>query len=124
MRMQRAIEYFQKAIEQDLGYALAYAGLADAYVIPANPLPRLEANFRAKAAGRRALGLDNTLAEAHTSLAYALMVDYDWSAAERGFERALALNPNYPTVHQWYAEYLAAIGRVNESISEVKKPNC
>src|SRR5262249_47912691 len=118
---QKAIEYFEQAIEKDPGYALAYAGLADSYVIPANPLPRREANPRGKAAARRALELDDTLAEAHTSLAYASMFDYDWPAAGKEFGRALKLNPNYPTAHQWYAEYLAAMGRPEEAIAEVKQ---
>jgi tetratricopeptide (TPR) repeat protein len=118
---QKAIEYFQQAIEKDPGYALAHAGLADSYVIPANPLQRLDANPKAKAAARRALELDDTLAEAHTSLAYASMFDYDWPAAEKEFQRALQLNPNYPTAHQWYAEYLAEMGRPDEAIAEVKQ---
>jgi len=118
---QKAITYFEQAIEKDPGYALAYAGLADSFVIPANPLARREANPRAKAAAHRALELDHTLAEAHTSLAYALMFDYDWPAAEKEFQRALKLNPNYPTAHQCYAEFLAAVGRPDEAIAEVQQ---
>jgi TolB-like protein/Tfp pilus assembly protein PilF len=117
----KAIEYFQQAIEKDPGYALAHAGLADSYVIPANPLPRLEANPKAKAAAHRALELDDTLAEAHTCLAYTSMLDYDWPVAEKEFRLALKLNPNYATAHQWYAEYLAAIGRPDNAIAEVKQ---
>ena len=118
---QKAVEFFQQAIEKDPGYALAHAGLADSYVIPANPLPRSEAVPRAKAAARKALELDGGLAEAHTSLAYALVFDYDWAGAEREFRRALELDPGYPTAHQWHAECLAVTGRLDEAIAEVKQ---
>lgn len=118
---QKAVEFFQQAIEKDPGYALAYAGLADSYVIPANPLPRSEAVPKAKAAARKALELDDRLAEAHTSLAYALTFDYDWAGAEKEFQRALELDPRYPTAHQWHAECLAMTGHLDEAIAEVKQ---
>ena len=118
---QKAMEYFQQAIEKDPAYALAYVGLADAYVVPANLLPPLEAIPRAKAAAAKALELDDSLAEAHASLAFASMVEYDWAAAEKGFQRAIEMNPAYPTAHQWHAEYLAAMGRLDEAIAEGKE---
>jgi len=118
---QKAIEYLQQAIDKDPGYALAYAGLADCYVIPAAPVSRTVASPRAKAAARKALELDDTLAEAHTSLAYASLFDYDWPAAEKEFRRAFEPNPNYPTAHHWYAQYLSAMGRLDEALAEAKQ---
>ena len=110
----RAIELFNEAIGIDPQYALAYAGLADCYNlldIWAN-LPTSETFPRAKAAAQKALSIDDQLAEAHTSLAYAIHTyEWDWAAAEREYQRALALNPNYATARQWYAEFLTATGR-------------
>ena len=75
---------------------------------------------KAKAAARKALDLDSSLAEAHTSRAYIyLYFDWDWAAAERSFRRALAINPNYATAHHWYHEYLTAMGRFDEQMSEI-----
>ena len=96
--------------------------MADCYVVPTNPLPPTEALPRAKAAATKALEIDNTLAEAHTSLAVVMMqYDWDWAGTEREFQRAIELNPNYATAHQWYAEYLAAMGRLDEAIAKVKR---
>jgi adenylate cyclase len=120
--IKQAIAHFQRAIEINPAYALAYAGLADCYVVPTNPLPPREALPRAKAAATKALEIDNTLAEAHTSLAVVMMqYDWDWAGTEREFQRAIELNPNYATAHQWYAEYLAAMGRLDEAIAKVKR---
>jgi len=119
--VQKAIEYFQKALDKDSGYTLAYAGLADAYAVPAGPQSRRDAIPKAKAAARRALELDDTLAEAHASLAKALMNDYDWPTAEKEFHRSLELNPNYPTLHQWYSEYLSTMGHLGESLNEAQQ---
>jgi adenylate cyclase len=120
--LKQAIAHFQQAIEINPVYALAYAGLADCYVVPTNPLPPREALPRAKAAATKALEIDNTLAEAHTSLAVVMMqYDWDWAGTEREFQRAIELNPNYATAHQWYAEYLAAMGRLDEAIAKVKR---
>jgi serine/threonine protein kinase/tetratricopeptide (TPR) repeat protein len=118
---QKAIQYFQQAIEKEPAYASAYAGLSDCYVLPYAPVQRRERIPRARAAAAKALELDDTLAEAHTSLAFALMSDYDWSAAKNEFRRSLELNPNYPTAHHWYAQYLSAMGRLDEAVAEAKE---
>jgi len=118
----KAIEYFEKAIQRDRFYALAYSGLADCYNLLSlyGVLPPKETMPKAKAAARKALDLDSSLAEAHTSRAYTyLYFDWDWAAAERSFRRALAINPNYATAHHWYHEYLTAMGRFDEQMSEI-----
>lgn len=117
----KAIEYFQGAIQKDPSYALAYTGLADCYLIVESRLPPREASPKAKAAAAKALELDDSLAEAHTSLALASMLDYDWPAANREFQRAFELNANYPTAHQWYSAYLAEMGRLDESLAETRQ---
>ena len=117
-----AIGYFNQAIEKDPGYALAYAGLADCYVVPANPQPPTEKMPRAKGAAKRALELDESLAEAHTALARVLMTyDWEWSDAEKEFRRAIELNPRYAIAHQWYGDYLSVTGRPNEAIAEQRQ---
>ncbi len=122
--MYKAIEYFNDAIEIDPQYALAYAGIADCYNlldIWAN-LPTSETFPRAKAAAQKALSIDDQLAEAHTSLAYAIHTyERDWPAAEREYKRAIELNPNYATAHQWYAEMLTAMGRFDEGEQQGQK---
>jgi TolB-like protein/DNA-binding winged helix-turn-helix (wHTH) protein/Tfp pilus assembly protein PilF len=121
--LKKSVEYFQQAIEKDPGYALAYAGLADAYNILGNwsILPPKEAYPKAKAAARKALEIDDALAEAHVSLAFAsYLFDWDWSA-EEGFKRAIALNPNYGPAHQWYGVCLLSTGRVDEAIAEARR---
>jgi serine/threonine protein kinase/Flp pilus assembly protein TadD len=120
--IKKSIEYFNQAIEKDPSFALAYAGLADSYVVSANPLPPREAMPKAKAAAMRALELDETLAEAHTSLARVLAVyDWDWTGAEKEFRRAIELNPRYAIAHQWYGDYFEVTGRHNESIAEERR---
>jgi tetratricopeptide (TPR) repeat protein len=119
--LNKSIEYFNQAIEKDPGFALAYAGLADCYVVPANRLPPREAMPKGKAAALRALELDETLAEAHTALGRALAVyDWNWPAAEKEYKRAIELNPRYAILHQWYGGYFEAMGRHNEAIAERK----
>jgi serine/threonine-protein kinase len=114
--LRKAIEYFNQAIENDPSFALAYAGLADCYVVPVNLLPPRDAMPKAKAAARRALELDETLAEAHTSLARVLAVyDWDWPAAEKEYKRAIELNPRYAIAHQWYGACLEVMGRRSEA---------
>ena len=120
-----AIGYFQQAINKDPGFALAYAGLADTYVLlsgygaasPKDSLPQ------AKAAAQKALELDNTLGEAHASLAEALFAyDFNFAEANREFQRAIELNPNYATAHQWYAESgLATLGLFDDAVAEIKR---
>ncbi len=122
----KAIEYFQLAVSEDPNYAQAYAGLADAYALlgslPTSQIPRGVAMPRAKEAALAALRLDDSLAEAHTSLAFVEM-HYEWkfAEAEREFRRAIELNPNYATAHQWYAFDLAAMGRLDEALSEINR---
>jgi TolB-like protein/DNA-binding winged helix-turn-helix (wHTH) protein len=119
-----AIDYFQRAIEIDPGYAPAYAGLADSYVLLSDwgYMPAKEVVPRAEAAAQKAVDIDESLAEAHTSLANAYYeYDWDWAACAKEFQRAIELNPNYATAHQWYGEYLARMGRYNEAIGENEK---
>jgi TolB-like protein/Tfp pilus assembly protein PilF len=122
--MQRAIQYFQQAIDIDPGYAAAYSGLADCFNAIGwfRVAPAKDVFPRAKAAAAKALEIDDKLAEAHTSLAYAkFLYDWDWRGAERGFKRALKLNPKYATTHQWYSVYLWAMGRFEESVEHVRR---
>ncbi len=122
--LRTAIECFRQATEADPAYALAYSGLADCYSLLGlySPAPAHDCVPRAKAAARRALEIDDTLAEAHTSLAYVrLCYDWDWEGAESGFRRALRLNPNYPTAHHWYHELLVAMGRFEEESQQVRR---
>ncbi|MGH9426819.1 MAG: TPR end-of-group domain-containing protein, partial [Terriglobia bacterium] len=120
----KAIGYFEQAIEIDPSYALAYAGLGDCYHLLAlyGLLPANESFPQAKAAVTKALEIDATLAEARASLAFIrLNYDWDWSGAEGEFKRALALNPNYATAHQWYGWQLMLMGRQEESFAEMKR---
>src|SRR2546425_177801 len=125
--VRKGIEYFQQAIEKDPTYALAYTGIADCYSletlhIDVGSLSPSEAAPKAKAAAMKALELDDTLAEAHTSLAFIkLNFDWDWTGAEREFKRAIELNPNYSNAHHWYSHYLMAMGRIEESLAESKR---
>ncbi len=123
--LKKSVDYFNQAIEKDPTYALAYVGLADAYiVIPYFSVYRpQEAYPRAKAAAKRALELDETLAEAHTAMA-AVLMNFDWNLTEsnKEFERAIELNPNYPTAHHWYArENLTIMGRFDRALTEMHR---
>jgi serine/threonine protein kinase/Tfp pilus assembly protein PilF len=122
--LQQAIEHFQQAIKQDANYAPAYAGLADCYnmlVIYGVRHPK-DAFPRAKEAAERALEIDDTLAEAHTSLAFIkFRWEQDWLEAEREFKLAIEHNPRYAAAHQWYSSYLVALGRFDEAIAEAKQ---
>jgi eukaryotic-like serine/threonine-protein kinase len=124
--LKTAIAYFQQAIDRDPGYAEAFAGLADAYALLAtagpDALPPHDAMPRARAAATAALGLDEHLAEAHTSLGYvASNYDWDWAVADREFRRAIALNPNYATARHWYCWYLIMMGRLDEAEAEITR---
>ena len=115
------IQYFERAIEEDAGYALAYTGLADSYALQVDyrGAPVREGMERARSFARRALELDDTLAEAHTSLAWVLFIyDWNWKEAERSFRRAIELNPHYASAHQWYAFLLASQGKCEEGLVE------
>ena len=119
----RSVDCFEQAIGRDPGYARAYAGLADSYALMAAYYiaPQDELIPKARAAALKALELDASLAEAHASLALiARNYDWDWQTAEKEFRRAIALDPNYATGHQWYAEHLAFSGRFDESFKEVE----
>ncbi len=121
---QKAIEYFDQAIGKDGNYAPAYAALAEGYVLLGTYklLPAKEVFPRAREAVTRALQLDDTLAEAHTSLASInFYYDWDWLAAEREFRRAIQLNPGYATAHQWYSDVLSVQRRHEEAIAESKR---
>ena len=119
--IRKAIEYFEQAIQKDPGFALAYTGLADSYVVPANRIEPHVAMPKAKTAALQALAIDETLAEAHTSLARVLQVyDWNWTEAEKEFKRAIELNPRYAVAHQWYGGYLERTGRISEAISQRK----
>ena len=109
----KSIEYFQQAIQRSPNYALAYAGIADAYVVR-DDIPPQEQYSAAKAAARQALEIDDDLAEAHSALAASLLFyDWDWAGAEKEFQRALALNSNCAEAHQWYGQLQKALGRKN-----------
>jgi TolB-like protein/DNA-binding winged helix-turn-helix (wHTH) protein/Flp pilus assembly protein TadD len=124
--LNKAIDYFQQAIEKDSNYAPAYAGLADAYGLLGfaeyGTLSPKEAVAKAEAAANRALQIDETLAEAHTALgAIKHRFKWDWEGADREFKRAINLNPNYATAHHWYALYLASMGRMDEAVAVAKR---
>ena len=119
--LSKAIEYFNQAINVDPKYALAYAGLADCYVllIDYDVTAPKDSSQRAKTAALMALEIDDTLAEARTSLAFVKeRYDWDFITAEREYKRAIELNPNYATARQWYSEYLSSMGRHEEAIKE------
>jgi tetratricopeptide (TPR) repeat protein len=118
------VAYFEQAIARDPRFAQAYAGLADAYVLlPGYSVRKAsEAWPRGQAAAERALALDSTLAEAHTTLAYGkFLFDSDWRAAEQGFRRAIALNPDYATAHHWYGDFLAGRGNLEGYLQELRR---
>jgi serine/threonine-protein kinase len=115
------VKYFEQAIAEDPGYALAYTGLADSYALDLDysGAPVKEGMERAKAEARKAIELDETLAEAHTSLGWVTFIyDWDWAGAEREFNRAIQLNPRYSTARQWHAWLLLAMGRFEEALAE------
>jgi serine/threonine protein kinase/tetratricopeptide (TPR) repeat protein len=123
--IKKSLDYFERALEIDPTYALAWAGVADSYTVGNGiylGITQQESQAKSMAAVKRALELDDTLAEAHTTLADRLhYVDWDWQGSEREFKRAIELNPGYATAYQWYAELLGAWGRFDESIEAAKK---
>ena len=118
----KAIELFENAIKEDANYAPAYVGLADCYaalsVVQVSALTPAEGRRRAEEAATKALELDSGLAEAYSALGYVNHYNWNWTAAEQHFKRALELNPNYANAHNVYASYLMTRGRVDESIAE------
>ena len=122
--IKKAIEQFNAAIQADGSYAEAYSGLADSYTALGyfSYLDPNDAFPRAKAAADKALELDPTLAEAHSSLGYYnLYYAWDWKESEKEFRRSIALNPNYATAHEWYSVYLLAMGRPDEAMVEIRR---
>src|SRR6266576_1754149 len=120
----KCIEYFEQAIALDPCYSLAYAGLADSYITLGywNYLPPQQVFPRARAAADAAVGIDDRLAEAHTSRAcVSLLYDWDWPRAEQGFRRAIQLKDGYSTAHFWYACYLWSMGRAAESVDQATR---
>jgi len=119
----KAIGYFQRAVEKDPGYALAYAGLADSYVLLGwnSYLPPKDAFPKGRAAAMSALQLDPGVGEAHAPLAAVLwLYDWQWQEAQGEFKRSLALNRSYPTANHWYAEFVMTMGRQVDAIAKMK----
>jgi len=122
--LNKAIGYFDEAIALSPDYALAYAGQADCFNLLSilEAMPPQEAFLKARAAAVRALEIDNTLAEAHTSLAWVKWVyDWDWKGAESDFKRAIELSPGYAIGHDWYGVCLAQVGRFDEAFEQLKQ---
>jgi TolB-like protein/DNA-binding winged helix-turn-helix (wHTH) protein/Flp pilus assembly protein TadD len=124
--LRTAIEYFNHAIEMDPTYAEAYSGLADSYALSGDweygVLSPQDAFRKAKVAATKALALDDSLGEAHTSLAFALdLYGWDWDAAETEYKLAIKLSPGYATAHLWYAWHLILMGRSSEGLIELRK---
>jgi serine/threonine-protein kinase len=122
--IRKSVDYFKQAVDKDPNYALAYAGLAQAYILIPNytrDSPK-EPYEKARAAAMKALEIDETLADAHTALA-TVKNEYDWNflEAEKEFKRAIELNPNDATTHQWFGEYLSIVSRMDEAIAEMKR---
>ncbi len=123
----KAIESFQRAVDQDPSFALAYAGLAEAYTLVGNAgyggsLPREDAIAQARASAAQAIRLDDSLAEAHLALGYVkFRIDWDWAGAEKEFKHALQLKPGYARAHEVYALYLAIQLRLNEAMLEMQR---
>ncbi len=121
--IRKATQEFQQAIQHDPNYALAYVGLADSFILleAYAGVPSAENLPKARAAVDRALQIDESLAEAHTSLAEIHLRQWRWAEAEQEFRRAIALNPNYPTAHHWFSIYLRVKGQYDEGLKESKR---
>jgi serine/threonine protein kinase/DNA-binding SARP family transcriptional activator len=119
--MKKSVEYFEEALELDPNYALAYAGLADAYNMLGEYLflPPLEAFNKAKEAALKSMEIDDTLAEAYVSIGLVkYRFDWDWSGAEKDFKKAIRFNASYATAHHWYGAFLRDMGRFDEALAE------
>jgi serine/threonine protein kinase/Tfp pilus assembly protein PilF len=121
--LKKGIDYFQQATQKDPKYALAYAGIADCYIVLGdyNLIRSNDATKEASEAATKALALDDTLAESHTALASVHELNWKWQEAEKEYKRAIELNPNYPTAHHWYSVYLANMGHYDAAIAEIKR---
>jgi tetratricopeptide (TPR) repeat protein len=124
--LKKAIEYFSRAIETEPTYAEAYSGLADSYASAGDwkygVLSPQDAFPKARAAATKALALDNSLGEAHASLAFAFdLYGWDWKAAEGEYKQAIKLKPEYATAHQWYSWHLIMMGRNSDGMLELRK---
>lgn len=121
--LNKSIEYLEKAIGEDPSFAAAYAGLADSYsILGSDVLPADVANSKARTAATRAIQLDPSIAEGHAALALVeFYYDWNWKQSEDEFRRAIELNPNYATAHQWYSYFLTAMGRFPEAVDQAKE---
>lgn len=121
--LRKAIAYFQQAIDEDAQFAPAFVGLADAYSMLGDHTGQTSGEYRqqAHAAVLRALEIDDQLAEAHATLGYLRMRNWEWRGVEREFKRAIEIDPNYATAHQWYSIFLELDGRPAEAIVEATR---
>jgi len=126
--LHKSVEFFEQAIQRDSTFALAYAGLADAYALLGGPeaggdMPPAITLPKAKAAALKAIQIDESLAEPHVSFAHvSYFYDRDWATAEREFKRAIELNPRYPVAHHWYAIFLSIVPRrIPEALEEIRR---
>jgi serine/threonine protein kinase/tetratricopeptide (TPR) repeat protein len=121
--LEKARDYFNQAIAKDPGYALAYSGLADYWVVIPEyaPVSSSEARSNAKAAAQKALALDEKLPGAHAALAMAHVAGWEWASADREFQHALELDPKFANGRFWYGFYLSQTGRAQESITQFQR---
>ena len=123
--MRKAISYFERAINADPNYAQPYAGLADCYnqlgTAMIGVMSPLDARRTAETAAKKAIEIDNQVAEAHATLGYVNYFNWNWATAEEEFKRSIELNPNYASAHSQYAYYLVARGRFDESLAEINR---
>ena len=121
--LRSAIRAFEQAIDREPSFALGFAGLADAHIVSELQSESVTVGSlaKARAAARRALQIDDSIAEAHTSLAVADFKEWNWDTAERGFQRAITLNPNYEAAYYWYCMYLVTRGRIGEALEKIEK---
>jgi len=121
----KAISFFQSSVKEDPGYAPAYVGLADCYnflgTVQIGSLPPMDARRQAEEAARKALEIDNEMAEAHVALGFVKQYNWDWAAAEQELKLAIELNPNYAFAHDRYGSFLSSLGRAEEAIAEANR---
>src|SRR3974377_72797 len=121
--MSKGIDYFNRALALDPRYALAYVGLANSYAIQEQyaGLPGRETFPKAEAAARKALQIDNSIAEAHTTLGFVREYFWDWKGAEEEYKTAIALNPRFATTYHWYSILLRGLGRNSEASEMIER---